>query len=1021
MKVYLGLEPRTVAIVLATHALTFAKAKGKGVAVVQLEPLSSFSLQSFRLLIPRDIYGCLGLIELEGDVYLAVVTGSLSNVAHPVRHESVDRIYAVEFISLGSSEWDFVNLDANGMPVLTQDGEEPVRVVHPCFELKKLLSNGLFYYSNDFDLTSRLQDRGVREGSTAHYQEMYMWNLFMMQELVAWRSNLDPQAAGVINDNRFFTTVIRGFAKTVRCGQDSITIISKQLWRRAGTRFNARGIDDDGNVANFVETEFVYNCVLKSLVYAFTQVRGSVPAFWEQDTALINPKITLTRSVEAAQNPFDRHMTEVCQRYGVCHIVNLLSKSKPQEVEVSNRYKALLARSHHRDDVAYTHFDFHAETKQLAGGFASATRILPALHDLLEHFGWFNYDTEHQETLTKQDGVFRVNCLDCLDRTNLIEQVICQTVLEHIVKSQGGRFEELSARHNALWADNGDAISQIYTGTNALKLSFSRNGKMNFAGALLDVTKSVSRMYQNTFVDQKKQNTMDVLLGKDVRSRPVRIYDPLYDFVHEKLKQSETLFTQYSGISIFVGTFNVSAYAGNADLRKWLFPNQEEPDILAVGLQELIELSAGLMLTADASRPERWVRVLEKQLNLVAPYVLLRKELMSSMCLYLFVKQLRVSHVTMVSGLLKKTGMGGIAANKGACAVRFNYGSTTFALVTSHLAAGATAVVERTSDYQTIMQGLTFTHGYRLADHDHVLWFGDLNFRIDTSNERCRQMVAERDFALLRRADQLAQQMRDRGAFAGFQEQELNFTPTYKFDKGTSTYDSLEKQRVPSWTDRVLYRSFKGALEPRLYGSVMDIMCSDHKPVYATFGTQVQFVDQEKRLDLTREYYAAFKKERGSLIDVEEETPKLPRRPPSLLRKAPPPLNGIDHPKLMEAPPPPPPRRPPGFSSQPLIPSNPSTPRSTLPLKAEARSSLPATTESRTLLPAIKEPRSMLPNVALDLKPMKPVKPPGLAGVKLDQTPKETPVDVKERPPPPKPRAVATERTMMEWKPLVPQ
>ena len=27
----------------------------------------------------------------------------------------------------------------------------------------------------------------------------------------------------------------------------------------AGTRFNARGIDEDGNVANFVETEVIIN------------------------------------------------------------------------------------------------------------------------------------------------------------------------------------------------------------------------------------------------------------------------------------------------------------------------------------------------------------------------------------------------------------------------------------------------------------------------------------------------------------------------------------------------------------------------------------------------------------------------------------------------------------------------------------------------------------------------------------------------------------------------------------------
>jgi len=30
---------------------------------------------------------------------------------------------------------------------------------HPCQALQKLLSGGTFYYSSDFDLTSRLQER----------------------------------------------------------------------------------------------------------------------------------------------------------------------------------------------------------------------------------------------------------------------------------------------------------------------------------------------------------------------------------------------------------------------------------------------------------------------------------------------------------------------------------------------------------------------------------------------------------------------------------------------------------------------------------------------------------------------------------------------------------------------------------------------------------------------------------------------------------------------------------------------
>ena len=52
------------------------------------------------------------------------------------------------------------------LPIDTYEGEHAHdrrdRVSeHPCYELKKLLGGGSFYYSGDFDLASRLQDRSV--------------------------------------------------------------------------------------------------------------------------------------------------------------------------------------------------------------------------------------------------------------------------------------------------------------------------------------------------------------------------------------------------------------------------------------------------------------------------------------------------------------------------------------------------------------------------------------------------------------------------------------------------------------------------------------------------------------------------------------------------------------------------------------------------------------------------------------------------------------------------------------------
>lgn len=912
MKVLVRKNPRVVALEGPTHCLTFRQRNGPTGAekpasapprvVVHLDLRATVAREKgFVPLVNRNVYGCLGLITIGGAIYLAVITGAVADVASPLPYETVNRIFAVEFLSITDDEWDFVNLDNNGYPIAagpdSDDYEPGARAAHPCWELRKLLLNGSFYYSNDFDLTSLLQNRGVNsallksasgraehpgnvELNHDHYQEQYMWNSFLMEELLRFKSQLDEFSAKALAQNHFLTTAIRGFAKTTALGgNNTISIVSKQSWKRAGTRFHSRGIDDNGDVANFVESEFIFYNPSKGLLFAFTQIRGSVPAFWEQDLTLINPKITVTRSTEATQSSFDAHFTEICAKYNACHIINLLSKTKSLEVELLRRYMELLRRSSHSDDLLYSHFDFHAETKPLSGGFAGATKILPLIHNSLEQFGWFDYDIAVGEVVTRQDGVLRVNCLDCLDRTNLIEQIVCQTVIEHIMRNQSeshgnsgrdrARLEDMTTRHNDLWADNGDAISQIYTGTNALKSSFSRSGKMNLAGALSDVTKSVSRMYQNTFVDSKKQSTIDILLGKDGRlSIPVQIFDPSNEYVTERLRETEGSYTSYNEISVFTGTFNVNAAVpvSGAELNAWLFPAENEtlpkPDIYGIGLQELIELNAGSILAGDASKPILWAKALQELLNSRDEnYVLLRTELITSMCLFLFVKQSKISYVTQVSGSSKKTGLGGITANKGACAVRFNYGATTIALVTSHLAAGVNATVERHNDYMAIMQGLAFTRNLTLSDHDNVVWFGDLNYRINAANDRCRSLINHGAFDELIEMDQLRAEQQSRGgAFSGFEEGRILFFPTYKFDKGTSQYDSSEKQRVPSWTDRVLYRSKrKSDLTSLNYNSVMDVCISDHKPVYSTFKCKVKFVDEKKKEQLSIEFYNAFK------------------------------------------------------------------------------------------------------------------------------------------------------------------
>ena len=66
--------------------------------------------------------------------------------------------------------------------------------------------------------------------------------------------------------------------------QEQITwsILSRRSKYRTGTRFFVRGSDDNGNVANFCETEQILEKRSAGLLASYVQTRGSMPMKWTQ-------------------------------------------------------------------------------------------------------------------------------------------------------------------------------------------------------------------------------------------------------------------------------------------------------------------------------------------------------------------------------------------------------------------------------------------------------------------------------------------------------------------------------------------------------------------------------------------------------------------------------------------------------------------------------------------------------------------------------------------------------------------
>lgn len=569
--------------------------------IVEFTAVAEHTLSEYRPLTSRPIYGTLGLLSVERDVFLSVITHA-SRVSTLRPGETIERILAVEFYALNTSEYDDVyspidpyELDmsdaaaTHGSPTLSKrDGVE-----HPCSEVQKLLSNGSFYYSTDFDLTNRLQDRppDANTFDIDNFDEAFLWNSYMISPLVQFRSRLMVQERERLDASRILTSAIRGFCltmtipqsvaplKNARSGMPSyLTIISRLSCRRAGTRFNSRGIDDDGNVANFVETETIYWSP-SGVLFSYAQVRGSVPVFWEQSAGLLpgQQKISVTRSPEGAQPAFNKHFKDLEHNYGAVHVVNLLSESKPGEVELSRLYSygvnhCPLRRAGEKQSSEHallrsTEYDFHAETKGPTG-YEAAKGIRHYLEESAEGFAYYLAEetntagetangTPHTDrryvVVLQQEGVFRTNCLDCLDRTNLIQTLISQMAVEEFL---GHRSEyappDFWMKHSSLWADNGDALSRIYAGTGALKSSFTRHGKMSLAGAIADARKSATRLYINNFTDKQRQTTIDMLLGRLVGQTPVSLYDPINDFVNAELNRRSVEFSSTEQIRMLV-------------------------------------------------------------------------------------------------------------------------------------------------------------------------------------------------------------------------------------------------------------------------------------------------------------------------------------------------------------------------------------------------------------------------------------------------------------------------------------
>lgn len=245
-------------------------------------------------LIPID--AIFGIYHLLSGPYLALVTESEVAVA----------VAGLEFRRITKAA--IIPLIKSGAPLSEErqaDEDRYLELLHAA------ISSHQFYFSYTHDVTQTLQRLATRAPTPAQAQkaqpspaggsnggvkgagaeagapvplwqradERFFWNRELVSELVAAKAHdwIVPMMNAFLDFRP--NCSIGSVTAPGRRHRFHLLFVSRRSRHRQGCRFTMRGLDEEGHVANFVETE-------QALLHedgrqtSFVQVRGSIPLFW---------------------------------------------------------------------------------------------------------------------------------------------------------------------------------------------------------------------------------------------------------------------------------------------------------------------------------------------------------------------------------------------------------------------------------------------------------------------------------------------------------------------------------------------------------------------------------------------------------------------------------------------------------------------------------------------------------------------------------------------------------------------
>lgn len=405
-----------------------------------------------------------------------------------------------------------------------------------------------FYYSYTYDLTNSLQTNFINSKTqslapddhiNSGYNEMFVWNSFLLKPIIE---------ASFERIYDWFQPIIHGFIDQAKISifdaKVYITIIARRSHHFAGARFLKRGVNDQGNVANEVETEQIVHDQLTSSFHdpsggfynnprytSYIQHRGSIPLSWSQEIGSnikfqTKPPININ-VVDPFYSAAALHFDGLFKRYGgPILILNLIKQREknPRESKLSLIFEECITYLNkflpQNKELSYTAWDMSRASKNR--GQEVIEYLERFADETLQKTGIF-HNGLNLKTTQVQQGVCRTNCIDCLDRTNAAQFIIGKKALGYQLYALGvidDKYLEYDSDVvnilTEMFHDHGDTIALQYGGSHLVNTMETYRKINQWTSHSRDMIESIKRFYSNSFIDAQRQEAINLFLGNFV-------------------------------------------------------------------------------------------------------------------------------------------------------------------------------------------------------------------------------------------------------------------------------------------------------------------------------------------------------------------------------------------------------------------------------------------------------------------------------------------------------------------------